>query len=169
MAGYGTDEKFNTWLAANGYTLPSGGLAPAILRQRGSNYIDSVYGPRSSGQPTGGVSQERQWPRTGAVYQFLNGATAIDPTVVPVPVEEASYFAAYADALSPGSLSVTVTPAQLVKRQKVEGAVEREFFQPGADMSAAQASTPINSTIEGMLKPFFAINTAADPFLLAIG
>lgn len=147
MAGYGTDEAFAAWLTANGYTLPGGAATPAVLRQRGSSYIDGTYGPRFSGTPAGGFAQERAWPRTGA-YAY---GSAIGSDVVPDAVVQASYFAAYAEALSPGSLSVTVTPGRQVKRQKVD-TIEREFFEAGGDPVAA--ARPVITAVEGLLAPF---------------
>ena len=66
MAGYGDDDGFQAFLTANGYTLPDGAPAAAVLRQRGSVYVDGTYSLRFSGSPTGGAAQEREWPRTGA-------------------------------------------------------------------------------------------------------
>jgi hypothetical protein len=54
MAGYGNDEGFATWLAENGHTLPDGAPLPAVLRQRGSVYIDGHYGMRFAGEKAGG-------------------------------------------------------------------------------------------------------------------
>lgn len=145
MAGYGTDEAFTAWLEANGYSLPEGAPSAAVLRQRGSTYIDGMYGERFPGQPTGGIEQERAWPRTGAT---IYGTTLAD-SVIPVRVVEASYMAAYLEATSPGSLAVITDPAKRVKRQKVD-TIEREFFEPGDD---AGVYGPISSSIEGLLAP----------------
>ncbi len=147
MAGYGDDSAFTAWLAANGYSLPVGAPTDAVLRQRGSAYIDGTYGERFPGQPTGGVAQERAWPRTGAsVY----GSTLADD-VVPQRVMDASYMAAYIEATSPGSLSVIVDPSRRVKRQKVD-TIEREFFEPGKSDYGLLAG-PASSAIEGLLAP----------------
>lgn len=148
MAGYGTDEDFTSWLAANGYTLPANAPAPAVLRLRGSQYIDATYGARFRGAPTEGIEQARAWPRTGATAY----GNPIAPDAVPGAVEKAAYHAAYAEALSPGSLSVIVTAAKQVKRQKV-GDIEREFFESGST-DAVAAATPILSAVEGLLAPF---------------
>lgn len=66
MAGYGDDAGFEAWLTENGYTLPGGAPSGEVLRNRGAGYIDGVYGARFSGIPTGGLAQERAWPRAGA-------------------------------------------------------------------------------------------------------
>lgn len=146
MAGYGGDSAFNAWLADNGYTLPSG-LTAAVLRQRGSDYIDGVYGLRFTGQPTGGVAQERAWPRTGAeAFDLPIGAATI-----PSAVERASYAAAYQEAVKPGSLSIAVTASGAVKRKKV-GPIEIEYAD--ASGSAIASATPILSAVEGLLAPY---------------
>lgn len=65
MAAYGTDQGFTDWLAEQGYVLPEDAPAPAVLRARGSAYVDG-YERFWTGQRTGGVMQELGWPRTGA-------------------------------------------------------------------------------------------------------
>ena len=89
MAGYGEDNGFTAWLADNGLTLPDDALAVAVLRQRGSSYIDGLYGLKFSGQPTGGLAQERAWPRTGA--EALGQSIPAD--LVPNAIIQASYAA----------------------------------------------------------------------------
>jgi len=65
MAGYGTDVDLKSYWDEAGYTYASD--APfGALRQRGSTYIDATYGERFPGEPTGGIDQERAWPRSGA-------------------------------------------------------------------------------------------------------
>ena len=159
MAGYGDDTAFTTWLTANGYTLPGGAPTPAILRQRGATYIDSTYGQRFPGQPASGAAQEREWPRTGATDRYGN---ALASDTVPSRVIEASFVAAYQEAVSPGSLSVVVDPSKRVKRQKVD-TIEREFFEPGGD----GAEAPTSSIIEGLLAPFLT-GTAGEPWALVV-
>lgn len=50
MSGYGTDEGFTAWLTANGYTLAEGAPAKAVLRERGSAYVDGLFLKRSACQ-----------------------------------------------------------------------------------------------------------------------
>ncbi|TPN26621.1 hypothetical protein FKO01_25445 [Mesorhizobium sp. B2-3-3] len=146
MAGYGDDAGFTAYAAAAGYTVPAGSIPGA--RQRGSIYIDGTYGLRFPGQPTGGVEQERAWPRTGAsVY-----GAALASDLVPQRVIDASYEAAYLELKKPGSLSVSFDPAKKVKRQKVEG-IEREFFEAGASTGIFASNAPVSSLIEGLLAP----------------
>lgn len=146
MAGYGNDSDFEEWLFARGITLPAGSPSAAVLRQRGSDYIDALYGPCFYGIPTEGLNQERSWPRTNAIVAGIQ----IDPDSIPLAVIMASYRAAVMEAESPGSLSVITDPNKRVKRQRVEGAVEREFFEPGD----SQGGFPVNSLIHGMLRSY---------------
>jgi hypothetical protein len=147
MAGYGDDAGFTAWLTANGHTLPSGTPAEAVLRQRGSVYVDGLYGRRFVGLPTEGYGQERAWPRTGAVAS--GGAVPSD--VVPVAVEHASYAAALHEASNPGSLSAAASQAAAVKREKV-GPMEVEYVAGSGD--AALDATVRLTEVEGLLAPF---------------
>lgn len=147
MAGYGTDQLFTAWLADQGYELPPGAPAPAVLRQRGSAYIDGLYGPKFVGVPTGGYFQERAWPRMGA--DAHGGPVA--PDVIPVAIEHASYHAAYHDAVRKGGLAVAVSADQAVRRKKIEG-IEKEFFEGSGD-ALADATVRI-SAVEGLVAPF---------------
>jgi len=154
MAGYGTDEKITAWLAEAGLSLPLNSSTPAILRQRGSQYLDGVYGSRFSGAPTGGFEQERAWPRVGACAH----GQAIPSDIVPVAIEHASYHAAYQEAVSPGSLSVAASTSGAVKREKVDS-LEVEYVAGSGD-AVADALVRI-SAVEGLLAPFFAAPTLA--------
>lgn len=165
MAGYGDDTKFAAWLAALGYTLPVGAPTPAVLRQRGADYIDAVYGARFIGFPTGGYAQERQWPRANA-----NTCWGMIPDyMVPVAVENASYYAAYQDAVSPGSLSIVTTAEGAIKREKV-GQLEVEYAGPSESGSVTTLS-PLLSSVDGLLAPYLRPdpNTFTPIFLQAIG
>lgn len=147
MAGYGDDSGFNAWLASNGYTLPGGAPTVAVLRQRGSAYIDGLYGPRFPGTPTGGLAQERAWPRTDA--ETIYGET-IGSTTVPNAVIEASYAAGYYEANNTGGLAPSASAAGAIKREKVDR-IEVEYFE-GAGSAVANAM-PVLSTVEGLLAP----------------
>lgn len=148
MAGYGEDTDFNAWVAENGFTVPESAPAVAVLRQRGSSYLDGTYEVRFTGQRTDGLIQERAWPRTGAEAY----GAAVPSDMVPLAVEHASYHAALYEALNPGALAVAVTAASAVKREKV-GPIETEYFQ-GANGALSDA-TPMLSAVEGLLSPFF--------------
>lgn len=154
MAGYGEDNGFTAWLADNGLALPANPLAVAVLRQRGSSYIDGLYGPKFSGQPTGGLAQERAWPRTGA-EAF---GQSIPSDLVPNAIIQASYAAAYQEAISPGSLSVAASASGAIKREKVAD-LEVEYVAGSGD--AVADSTLRLSQVEGLLAPFFAVSLPA--------
>ena len=163
---YGSDSDFNAWMASMGYTLPSGSLAPAVLRFRGSMYIDGTYGNRFTGHPTGGFDQENFFPVTDGI---TTACVPIPPDVVPRGVVLASYFAAYQEAVAPGSLSVTTGSEGAIKREKV-GQLEVEYA--GASSSASIVTTsPILSSVDGLLAPYLRPdpNTFSPLLLLAIG
>lgn len=147
MAGYGDDTAFAAWLTSNGYTLPVGAPAPGVLRQRGAAYIDGLYGSRFTGVPTGGLAQERAWPRTGATAY----KTAIPDDVIPVRVEQASYFAALQEANEPGSLAVSASAAGTIKRERID-VIDTEYFAGSGD-AVADATVRI-AAVEGLLGPF---------------
>lgn len=157
MAGYGSDQGFTDWREANGLTLPAGAPEVAVLRQRGSTYIDGTYGARFSGVPSGGVAQDRAWPRTGA--QAHGQALADD--VIPTAVEQASYVASFQEATAPGSLSTITSGAGQIKREKV-ASLETEYFE-GAGASAGANATPILTQVEGLLAPFLIPEQPAVP------
>lgn len=154
MAGYGDTTLFAAWLASNGYTLPSGAPAPAVLLQRGSDYLDALFNapvdlkaPRFSGYPTEPLTQERAWPRTGATAY----GSDIASTLIPTAIITASYAAAWHEANNPGSLAVAATAAGAVKREKVD-VLETEYFAGSGNASAA--ATVRISAVEGLVAPF---------------
>ena len=161
MFGYGTNDGLTTWLSENGYALPVAALSPAVLRQRGSTYIDAIYGARFVGFPTGGIDQERAWPRTGATV--FDQALASD--LVPNRVVLASYQAAWMEAQDPGSLSVIVSEAERIKRMEA-GSAKLEYFD-GTAMPAVEAATQISSEIEGLLAPLL-VPDFVEPSIMVI-
>lgn len=158
MAGYGSDEGFAEYLLSNGHTLPDGSLSSAVLRQRGSVYVDGLYGARFTGVPTDGVAQERAWPRTGATAY----GASIGADVIPAAVVQASYAAALYEARNPGKLAIVTTPGGQVKRRKVD-VIEVEFFE-GAGGAAVNA-TPVLTEVEGLLAPFLRV---PEPSILVV-
>lgn len=155
MAGYGSDDDFAAYLAASGLAVPTGpgALTPAILRQRGSDYIDATYEPMlQCSQREGGFSQERAWPRTGHV---ANGQAV---SGIPQTWVLASYRAAWLEGNNIGWASGTINPNRVVKRQKV-GDIEREFFGPGevAETGAAGAMGNVDDKIHGAVSQLFCV------------
>lgn len=163
MAAYGTDQGLTDWLAVQGYTLPGTAPTPAVLRARGSAYVDG-YERYWTGQRASGVMQELGWPRTGAT---INCITAVPDDVIPIAVVTAAYRAAWLDAETPGILTgSTVTAGARVKRQKVD-VIEREFFDDG---KAGVGSGPsfIDSMIDGLLGQFIC-DAKGGAFLWTLG
>lgn len=148
MAGYGTDDLFAAWVVETGHEVPADAPAPAILRQRASDYIDGLYGVRFKGVPAGGFEQERAWPRAGAVVH----RQAIPDDVIPDAVIRSSHAAALYEAQNPGGLAVAVSASGAVKRERIEGAVDTEYFEGSGDV-AADATIKL-SAVEGLLAPF---------------
>ena len=148
MAGYGDDMAFAAWLADAGLSLPVGAPLPAVLRQRGSDYLDATYGARlQCSAPTGGFDQERAWPRTGHMVLGM----AVGDADIPSAWVRASYRAAWREATTPGWATSSRDPSRMTKREKAD-VVEREFFEPGETAGASGAN--IDAMIEGLIGPF---------------
>jgi len=163
VVAYGTDAGFTSWLAVNGYTLPGTAPSPAVLRARGSAYVDG-YERYWTGQRTGGVMQELGWPRTGAT---INCTVAIPDNVIPPAVVNASYRAAWLEAQTPGILTgAVITAGSRVKSQKVD-VIAREFFDDGKPAVGGGPSF-IDSQIDGMLGQFIC-NLTSGAFLWSLG
>jgi hypothetical protein len=153
MAGYGDNAGFTTYATAAGYVFPDGTTEDqkTAARQRGSLVVDR-YEPRFSGTRAGGFAQERAWPRTGAATYY---GEAIPSDSVPAAIVNASYEAAFIELTNPGSLSPVVTGNAAVKREKV-GPLETEYATSSSSSQAdiIAMSTPVVTTIEGLLWPF---------------
>lgn len=136
----GSDTGFQDWMALRGHALPAGAPTAAVLRQRATDYIDAVYGPRLIGDQT------------------------VDPLLT--ALETVTYVAAWHEANNTGSLSVSASQAGAVKREKV-GPLETEYFEGSGD--AVADGTVRLTLIEGILAPYLRSLTATGPFLWAIG
>ena len=148
MAGYGDDMAFAAWLADAGLSLPVGAPLPAVLRQRGSDYLDATYAARlDRSAPTGGFDQERAWPRTGHMVLGM----AVGDADIPSAWVRASYRAAWREATTLGWATSSRDPSRMTKREKAD-VVEREFFEPGETAGASGAN--IDAMIEGLIGPF---------------
>lgn len=149
---YGTDSGLIQWLAAQGLELPEGANA-TVLRQIGSHYVDSAYeGRLQCSRRTGGFQQLLAWPRTGHV---ISGELVPDD-LIPDAWVFASYRAAYLEAIQPGWATGTTDPNRVVKRERVEGAVEVEYF---GGQETGSSGTGLGFTadaiIGGMLSVWF--------------
>lgn len=161
---YGDDQGFSDYLASMGYALPVGAPSPAILRARGSAYIDAAYEGVWTGQRTGGVMQADGWPRSGARIGCI---TSIADDVVPLAVVNAAYRAAWLEASSPGTLSPSPVVGARVKRQKVD-VIEREFFDNGkAEFGAAGGF--VDPEIDGAMRAFICAEDGTGYFLMSVG
>lgn len=150
MAGYGTDADFAAWLADNGLTLPVGAV-PAVVRNRGAGYLDAAYGSRlTCSYPTGGVDQERAFPRTGLPF--------VPPDAIPRAWVQASYRAAYLIANDPAALSATINPNARVTKEKVD-VIEVSYADNGATV-AGEALGVLDAEIDGMVSPYLCSKTA---------
>jgi len=144
MPGYGTDSGFADYAAANGYEVPAGTVAAARLR--GSVYLDGHYYQRFPGEPTGGVDQERSWPRKSATDRFGN---AINPDAVPARVVSASYEAALIELRTPGFFSKTFTESE----KKVLTKVQTISWTYTGNSKGDRSSSPTSTVIENLLAP----------------
>lgn len=160
---YGDDAGFTAYLASFGYTLPAG-PTPAILRARGSAYLDGTYEALWTGQRTGGVMQADGWPRTGAK---IGCVTAIADDVTPLAVVNASYRAAWLEASVPGALSPAPSTGARVKRQKVD-VIEREFFDDGKAQAGA-AGGFIDPAIDGAMRAFICEDSGSGFLFMSVG
>lgn len=145
MAGYGDDTGFTTWLTDNGLSLPVGAPTPAVLRNRGSAYVDATYGQRlTCSTRAGGPEQERAWPRAG------HPNVASD--VIPIAWVHASYRAGYLEATLTGGLSRQIDNQARAVRQKVD-VIERQFADSGA-LVAGEVVGIVDAEIDGLVSPY---------------
>jgi len=149
MPGYGTDQGFEDYAAANGYTVPAGTVAAARLR--GSVYLDGHYYRRWPGQPTGGIDQERSWPRKDAVDRYGN---AIPDSTIPQRVIDASYEAALLELKTPGFFSKTFTESE----RKVLTQVQNIRWTVTGESKGDRANSPVSTTIDNILAPILVPN-----------
>ena len=148
MPGYGDDAGFADYAEANGYEVPAGTVAAARLR--GSVYLDGHYYQRFPGEPTGGVDQERSWPRKSATDRFGN---AINPDAVPVRVVSSSYEAALIELRTPGFFSKTFTESEKKVLTKVQSISWTYTGKSKGDRSSSPTSTVIDNLLAPILTP----------------
>jgi hypothetical protein len=160
----GDDSGFQAWLDTMGYVLPAGAPSIAILRARGSAYLDATYEPHWTGQRADPFVQMNAWPRINAT---LNCSVAIPTDLTPPQVIAAAYRAAWIEASSPGALSPSPIVGARVKRQKVD-VIEREFFDDGK-AEAGTAAGFIDPEIDGAMRAFICADTGAGFLFESIG
>ncbi len=133
---------------------------------RASVYVDALGRQRLEsgafitlfpGRKTGGRAQTLEWPRTGAVDY---SGDAIDPAIVPIEVERATYEAAIREVLAPGGLRPDYVPGKTVKSEKVGvSGIETEFAITAGEVNL---SAPVVSLILDILAPVLGSTAAAD-------
>lgn len=162
---YGTDEGFAAYLAALGYTLPVDAPAPAILRARGSAYLDSTYDGLWTGRRTGGVMQADGWPRTGA---RIHCTAPIADDVIPIAIVNASYRAAWLDASNPGVLAASATSGQRVAREKVD-VIEVAYHNDGQATAGTGGVAFVDGEIDGVMRAFICQDDGKGLFFASVG
>jgi len=150
MAAYGNDEGLQAWLAAQGLALPPGAV-PTTLRAIGSAYVDAAYEAQlQCSHRAGGFEQELAWPRAG---HRVNGQPVPEDLIPPAWIN-ASYRAAYLQAITPGWATGSTDPNRITKREKVD-VIEREFFAASdAGGAASAAGMASDAIINGMVLPW---------------
>lgn len=129
MAKYAdaTVSGFTDYWDERGIEIPGAWDEPSIEAALlvASEWIDGTYGSLFSGYKTGGYSQDREWPRTGAMTN-TQPTHSFPNDVVPVEVIQAVYEAAYRHRNNPGSLLIDYTPNKY-KRVSIDGALSVEW------------------------------------------
>ncbi len=151
---YGTEDGFEAYCEARGYTIPAGEVEPALLRS--SMFIDAKYGARFTGLKTSGRDQQRSWPRNGAYDSEGWGFLSTD---IPWHIEHATYEGALRELTTPGALAPDVISGKIIKSVTVEGAVSIDYAIGSAD---ARSQVPIMTVLDGILAPL--LGAATNPY-----
>lgn len=165
-AYYGTLEAADTYHQSRGNAAWTGtDTAKTAALVRASDYVDSlsqrqvspgVYEQVFGGTRTGGRSQARVWPRTGA---YDSDGNAIPSDSVPVEVEFATYEAALRELVSPGSLAPDYVPAQAVKREKVD--VLEVEYATAVTAGGVSPTSPVIAAVWAYLAPLIGARAGA--------
>lgn len=154
---YGSDLGFTSYVTERGYTVPAGSIPAA--RERGSMYIDALYGPRFSGTPIDGIEQINAFPRENSEDIWGNEVIGI-----PTRVIYASYESALLELANPGSLAILTSENERIKSIKA-GSVAITYADATA-YSTISGAYPMFTTIEGLLYPL--LGTSSELSLPAI-
>lgn len=165
MTAYGSDDDFQVWLSSQGLVLPEDAPLPAVLRQIGSDYIDSAYEHAlSCSSRAGGYEQDRAWPRKG---HRVNGE-AVPVDLIPKQWVYASYRAAYLEAGSSGWATTGSDPARLTRREQVD-TLAREFFAPGDAAGGSNAAgMPFDAVANSLVTPWLCSATRSPASLFRV-
>lgn len=120
-------------------------LGSAYVDSYAKRYIDAEYRCWWTfiGQKAEGWSQEREWPRKGALD--------IPPYIIPTQIEYATYEAAIREATNPGSLNPDIDRTALVKSEKVD---VLQVTYAVSDNANAGTLLPVIPAIEALLSAF---------------
>jgi len=148
MNHYGTINDADIYLAERGFidwvALDDTDKTSSLIVA--SEYIDATYGNQFGGQKTAGRSQVLLWPR---LYAYDAYGNLLPSDEVPREVEWATYQLAMRQGTAPGSLSSDFNGGEVIKRAKVEGAVEVEYAGDGS-FGNSQTVFPI---VDGIIAP----------------
>lgn len=155
MSHYGTSGGADAYHSARGNTswaaLTEAQKTAALVR--GSDYVDQKYRAQFSGTKTGGRTQEREWPRTGATDASCQPIPDDD---VPDEIIRAAYEAALRESQSAGSLSPDFVASQFVTKEKVD-VIEVTYSDKLLSAEGATPNRPVVPVIDeilaGLLKP----------------
>ena len=153
MDHYGTIAGADAYLGARGFVVEWVALDEADKLSAlivASEYVDATYGEQFGGEKLGGRSQVWLWPRKNAYDIF--GEDLGD--TVPREVEHATYQLALRQATAPGSLSADYNGAAVIKRARVEGAVEVEYAGDGSFAASQTVFTVVDGIIAPVLTAF---------------
>lgn len=148
---YAALETINAYATSRGLTFViTGGTNEAdaeAAARRGTVWLDATYRGRYPGRKANGRSQALEWPRINA-YDRQVPPEYLESDEIPQEIIDACCEAAIREKASPGSLSPDVTPGAIVKRERVEGAVEVEYASQGASVASQR---PISTVIDDIL------------------
>lgn len=131
---YATVAELDTYAAARGITLTaSTEAAKEVLLTKAMDYIAAKYGDRFKGTKVS-ASQPLHWPRAGAYIDgYLQPSNEIPRNL---------QYGQLAAALQVDSGNdLLPNPTAPIKRERVEGAVEVEYFNPGKVMAVSAFAT----------------------------
>lgn len=146
-SSYHANRENTAWAQAS--SSPDDKRSGALLRA--SAWIDGRYRSRFPGKKTGGRSQVREWPRTGAVD---TSSEAIASDEVPIEILDATFEAALRELVEPGSLSPDFNPTEAVKRiRKKVGDLEKEteYRDVTTSSTGVASAMPVFTLIDDLL------------------
>jgi hypothetical protein len=133
---------------ARGLTFAISGDDEALAEQalrRATTWLDATYRSQFPGDRKNLRQQALEWPRIGAYDR--NGYNITD-SEIPRELVAATIEAAVREKASPGALSPDVTPGQIAKMERVEGAVTVEYAIGSGVISDQR---PVSTVIDDIL------------------